>query len=48
MIFLLEKDGEKYGAEAADASTKWTQALEEVKVRLMERNEGGRKGEEGR
>ena len=32
MIFLLEKDGDKYGAEAADASTKWAQALEEVKV----------------
>jgi len=35
MIFLLEKDGQKYGAEAADASTKWTQALEEIKVREM-------------
>ncbi|KAL1504201.1 hypothetical protein AB1Y20_010610 [Prymnesium parvum] len=35
MIFLLEKDGQKYGAEAADASTKWSQALEEIKVREL-------------
>ena len=34
-LFLLEKDGEKYGAEAAEASAKYTQALEEVKVREM-------------
>jgi len=33
MIFLLEKEGEKYGSEAAEASTKYQQALEEVKVR---------------
>jgi chromosome segregation ATPase len=34
-LFLLEKDGEKYGAEAAEATSKYSQALEEVKVREM-------------
>jgi len=34
-LYLLEKDGEKYGAEAAEARTKYQQALEEVKVREM-------------
>jgi len=34
-LFLLEKDGEKYGAEAQEATSKYAQALEEVKVREM-------------
>jgi len=34
-LFLLEKDGEKYGAEAQEATSKYSQALEEVKVREM-------------
>ena len=34
-LFLLEKDGEKYGTEAAEATSKYQQALEEVKVREM-------------
>ena len=34
-LFLLEKDGEKYGAEAQEATSKYQQALEEVKVREM-------------
>ena len=34
-LFLLEKDGEKYGSEAAEATSKYLQALEEVKVREM-------------
>ena len=32
-LYLLEKDGEKYGAEAQEATSKYSQALEEVKVR---------------
>ena len=35
VIFLLEKEGEKYGAEAGEASGKYAQALEEVKVREL-------------
>ena len=35
MIFLLEKEGEKYGAEAGEASAKYAQALEEVKIREL-------------
>ena len=35
MIFLLEKDGEKYGAEASDANAKFATSLEEVKLREM-------------
>ena len=35
MIFQLEKEGEKYGAEAAEASAKYAHALDEVKVREM-------------
>jgi chromosome segregation ATPase len=34
-LFLLEKDGEKYGAEAQEATSKFSQAQEEVKVREM-------------
>ena len=34
-LFLLEKDGEKCGTEAAEATSKYQQALEEVKVREM-------------
>jgi len=34
-LFLLEKDGEKYGTEAAEATSKYQQALEEIKVREM-------------
>jgi len=34
-LYLLEKDGEKYGAEAAEARSKYQQALEEVRVREM-------------
>ena len=32
VIFLLEKEGEKYGAEASEASAKYAQALEEVEI----------------
>lgn len=35
VIFLLEKEGEKYGAEAGEASAKYAQALEEVKIREL-------------
>ena len=34
-LYLLEKEGEKYGAEAAEATGKYAQALEEIKVREM-------------
>lgn len=32
-IFLLEREGDKYGTEAAEAATRYAQALEEVQVR---------------
>lgn len=35
MIYQLEKEREKYGAEASDATAKYLQALEEVKLREM-------------
>jgi chromosome segregation ATPase len=34
-LYLLEKEGEKYGAEAAEARGKYNQALDEVRVREM-------------
>lgn len=35
VIYQLEKEREKYVAEAADASVKYQQAMEEVKLREM-------------
>mmetsp|Transcript_826 Transcript_826/g.1952 ORF Transcript_826/g.1952 Transcript_826/m.1952 type:complete len:874 (+) Transcript_826:61-2682(+) len=35
MIYQLEKEREKYGAEASEATAKYLQALEEVKLREM-------------
>jgi hypothetical protein len=35
-IFQLEREGDKYGTEAAEAATRYAQALEEVQVRLRE------------
>jgi len=35
MIYALEKEREKYGQQASDATAKYLQALEEVKIREM-------------
>uniref|UniRef100_A0A061SN17 Flagellar associated protein n=1 Tax=Tetraselmis sp. GSL018 TaxID=582737 RepID=A0A061SN17_9CHLO len=35
LIYQLEKEREKYGTEASEANSKYTQALEEVKLREM-------------
>ena len=35
MIYTLEKEREKFGAEASDANAKYAEALEEVKLREM-------------
>ncbi|GMH32197.1 hypothetical protein BSKO_00031 [Bryopsis sp. KO-2023] len=35
LIYQLEKEREKYGSEASDATSKYLQALEEVKIREM-------------
>jgi chromosome segregation ATPase len=35
MIYQLEKEREKYGADASEATSKYLQALEEVKIREM-------------
>jgi hypothetical protein len=35
MIYALEKEREKYGQQASDATAKYLEALEEVKIRQM-------------
>lgn len=37
MLYTLEKEREKFGAEASDANAKFAAALEEVKLREMVR-----------
>lgn len=47
LIFQLEKDREKYGVEASEAKAKYMQALEEIKLREMQKAELQKKVTEG-
>ena len=47
LIFQLEKDREKYGVEASEAKAKYMQALEEIKLREMQKAELHKKVTEG-